>query len=62
MSVMEDKEYYTIKEVAKILRVDPRSIKKMIKEGKIVALKLGERITRIHKLDIPTFIREKNEN
>ena len=56
---MINKDYYSITEVADILSVDIRTVKRLIKEGVIQALQLGPRITRIHKLDIPTFQRDR---
>jgi excisionase family DNA binding protein len=56
---MIDKSYYSIAEVAEILDVDVRSVKRMIKEGTLPALQLGKRLTRISKFDIPTFARDR---
>ena len=56
---MIDKQFYSIAETAEILDVDVRTVKRMIKDGKLPALKLGPRITRINKEDIPTFARDR---
>jgi excisionase family DNA binding protein len=56
---MIDKNFYSIAEVAEILDVDVRTIKRMIKDGKLPALKLGSKITRINKYDIPSFARDR---
>ena len=56
---MQDKTFYSIAEVAEILDVDIRTVKKMIKDGKLPALKLGSKITRINKYDIPSFARDR---
>jgi excisionase family DNA binding protein len=56
---MIDKNFYSIAEVAEILDVDIRTVKKMIKDGKLPALKLGPKVTRINKYDIPSFARDR---
>ena len=56
---MVNKDYYSIAEVAEILDVDVRAVKRLIKDGTLPALQLGPRLTRISKYDIPTFQRNK---
>jgi len=60
VSSMKDKEYYTVKEVADILDVTPRTIYHYIKKGYIAKHQLfdGGGI-RVHKLDIPTYQRNQ---
>ena len=57
----QDKEFYTVKEVADLLRVKPRTIYRWIEDGIIVATK-PIRAIRIHKLDVAAFIREHETN
>lgn len=39
---MNDMKFYTVNEVAKILHLSPRTIRRKIKDGKIFAMKLGD--------------------
>ncbi len=38
---MDEKKVYTCEEVAKILKISPLTVRKMIKNGQINAIKLG---------------------
>jgi len=59
---MKDKEYYSAKEVAEILGVTRRTVYHYIKKGYIVKYQMfdGGKI-RVHKLDIPTYIRSEKK-
>lgn len=48
---MQELEYYTVDELAAMLRVDPRTILRLINIGELPALKVG-RGHRIHKDDV----------
>ena len=50
-SIRLEDDFYTIEELAKILKVHPNTIRNNIKKGKIVAKKYGEQ-WRIRKSDI----------
>jgi len=53
------KEYYTVKETAKLLNVKPNTIYRWIKEGRLEATqKVFKGAIRIHYLEIPTNTRE----
>ncbi len=51
--------FYTTEEVAKLLQVDPESIRRYVRSGKLKAVKLGGRFIRIEKVDLDTFIKEQ---
>ena len=55
---MEDEKFYTIKEVAELLKVSDGGVRKWLKTGKLKGIKLG-RIWRIKKSDLEEFINEK---
>jgi excisionase family DNA binding protein len=50
-----DDEFYTIEEVARLLKVSEGAIRKWIAQGKLKGVKLG-RIWRIRKGDLEAFI------
>ena len=51
----EDQRFYTTEEVAKILLVDPESIRRYVRSGKLKAVKLGGKFIRIEKTDLNRF-------
>lgn len=51
----ETEQYYTIKEVAEILKVAYLTVYRWVKDGKIEAYKLGKEY-RIKKIDIEKFV------
>jgi excisionase family DNA binding protein len=55
---MEDERFYTIKEVAELLKVSDGGVRKWLKTGKLKGIKLG-RIWRIKKSDLEEFLNEK---
>mgnify|MGYP001014333966 CR=1 FL=1 len=55
---MEDEKFYTIKEVAELLKVSDGGVRKWLKTGKLKGIKLG-RIWRIKKSDLEEFLNEK---
>jgi excisionase family DNA binding protein len=54
-------KYLTIKEVADMLQLTERGIQKWVREGKIVAMKLG-REYRIEKNDLEEFLESRKNN
>ena len=57
---MEDKEFYTLKEITELLQVNIRSIYRWIDEGKLHATKIG-RVWRVSKQDLHDFIENGNK-
>ena len=52
-------EYYTVQEAARLLRVKPRTIYRWIEKGIIEAQQsMKKGAIRIHKLDLPAYIRK----
>lgn len=57
---MVDDKYYSPTELAEILNLDPRTVRNLIKNGDIKAVKVGSQ-WRIGKNDFEAFI-EENRN
>jgi excisionase family DNA binding protein len=55
---MEDEKFYTIKEVAELLKVSDGGVRKWLKTGKLKGIKLG-RIWRIRESDFDKFLKER---
>jgi len=55
---MEDERFYTIKEVAELLKVSDGGVRKWLKTGKLKGIKLG-RIWRIKNSDLDEFVNER---
>ena len=51
--------YYTVEEVAKILRVSPPTVRKLIKEGQLKAVRVGVQI-RIQKEELDRFLESQS--
>ncbi|MFZ8846506.1 MAG: helix-turn-helix domain-containing protein [Candidatus Hydrothermia bacterium] len=54
--MLDDKEFYTIEEIAKLLRVSKKTIYRYIKNLKLKAIKTGKYL--IKKSDLVEFIQE----
>ena len=52
-------EYYTVREVAGILKVEDQTIRKYITDGKIKALKLSSRLLRIPIKELDKLLNPK---
>lgn len=50
--IFKTKEFLSVREVASLLGCDPRSVRSIIKAGKLPATKLSERKTLIKRSDI----------
>lgn len=50
--------FYTTGEVAKLLRVDPESVRRYVRSNKLRAVKLGGKFIRIDKADLDRFIEQ----
>ncbi len=51
-----EQRFYTTDEVATILKVDPESVRRYVRSGKLKAVKLGGKFIRIEKVDLNNFI------
>lgn len=51
-------EFYTTEDVAALLQVDPESVRRYVRSGKLKAVKLGGKFIRIEKVDLETFIKQ----
>jgi excisionase family DNA binding protein len=52
-------EFYTTEDVAKLLQVDPESVRRYVRSGQLKAVKLGGKFIRIEKNDLNTFLKEQ---
>ena len=52
LNIIQDKEFLTVDEVAKLLRMSKATVYRIIKEGKLKAVKISERNTRIQRREI----------
>lgn len=48
--------FYTTEEVAKLLQVDPETVRRYVRQGDLRAVKLGGKFIRIDKADLDVFI------
>ncbi len=55
MLKLEDERFYTIKDVAELLKVSDGAVRKWLKSGKLKGIKLG-RIWRIRGSDLEEFL------
>ena len=51
-----DQRFYTTEEVANLLKVDPESVRRYVRSGKLKAVKLGGKFIRIDRTDLNNFI------
>jgi len=57
---MEDKEWMTVDDVAKLLEVHPQSIRRWIKSGELIASQLGAKAGyRIRNADLEAFMKQR---
>jgi len=54
----KDQRFYTTEEVAKLLRVDPESVRRYVRSGKLRAVKLGGKFIRVDRTDLDIFIEQ----
>lgn len=52
----KEQRFYTTEEVARLLRVDPESVRRYVRSGKLRAVKLGGKFIRIDRADLEKFI------
>lgn len=55
---MEDVEHYTTKQVAELLKVNPRTVSRWVHLGQLPAVRLGRRY-RISKEDLKNFLAKR---
>ena len=48
--------FYTTEDVAKLLQVDPETVRRYVRQGKLRAVKLGGKFIRVDKADLDIFI------
>jgi len=53
-----EQRFYTTEEVARLLRVDPESVRRYVRSGKLRAVKLGGKFIRIDRADLDRFIEQ----
>jgi len=53
--IMKDEQYYTIKEVAKMLKVAYLTVYRWIQSGRLIAYKVGKQY-RVKGVDLDKFI------
>jgi len=58
----KEKRYLSITEVAEILSVSRPTVRNMIKDGKLAAIRAGRRLFRIPSSDLQMFIDEQLED
>ncbi|OGE24839.1 hypothetical protein A3C26_00190 [Candidatus Daviesbacteria bacterium RIFCSPHIGHO2_02_FULL_39_12] len=51
-----EQRFYTTEEVAKLLKVDPESVRRYVRSGKLRAVRLGGKFIRIDRVDLNNFI------
>lgn len=56
-----EKDYYTIYEVADLLRFHHKTIRRMIKSGQLKATQFNNREWRIKKIDLEEFTKPNNK-
>lgn len=52
LSTIQEKQILTVEEVSKLLRISKPTVYRIIKEGKLKAVKFSERTTRIYRSEI----------
>ena len=58
---MTSKTFLSIREAAEILSVSPTSVYRMIKAGKLPAVRIGERSLRIRAGDLDQYIEARRD-
>ena len=62
MNPIQDKQAYTVQEVAVILSCCTKTVRKLCKEEKIRSVKLGPRARRIPKAALEEYVSGKCQN
>lgn len=53
-----EQRFYTTEDVAKLLQIDPESVRRYVRSGKLRAVKLGGKFIRIERTDLDQFIED----
>lgn len=56
LNLSNEQRFYTTLEIAKLLQVDPESVRRYVRSKKLRAVKLGGKFIRIEKADLDRFI------
>lgn len=56
--LISEQRFYTTDEVARLLKVDPESVRRWVRSRKLRAVKLGGKFIRIEKSDLDKFIEQ----
>jgi len=62
MLTQQSQPFYTTDDVAKLLQVDPESVRRYVRSGQLAAVKLGGKFIRIEKKDLDSFIGKRKNN
>lgn len=54
-------EFLTATEVATVLRVDPRTIYRLMEEGEIPSVRIGQRCIRVDTVDLINYLGQRRE-
>jgi len=57
---MKDEQYYTLEQVAKLLQVSQRTIIRLIKTGRLPAVRVGKQ-WRIARSDLQEYLRSSGQ-
>lgn len=52
----KEQRFYTTEEVAKLLQIDPETVRRYVRSNNLKAVKLGGKFIRIEKIDLDKFI------
>lgn len=55
-TVSEQQRFYTTEDVARLLKIDPESVRRYVRQGSLKAVKLGGKFIRIDRIDLNKFI------
>ncbi|WP_435139054.1 helix-turn-helix transcriptional regulator [Formosa sp. A9] len=58
LRILKEKEIFTVKEVALLLNCSKRTVYRNIMEGKLKAINLGDRLTRVKRSDIEMLFKK----
>lgn len=61
ISLQRGQTLYTTEDVASVLQVDPESVRRYVRNGKLKAVKLGGKFIRIEKIDLDNFIKQQKK-